>query len=130
MFITELSISLLLEVIIGGTLKDNINWNDRSLILKLFFIKYIPTIVVLIILAKRRLNDMNGSGWLCLLLFVPFISLLMPFWLTFGPGSKGPNYYGPEPTKNTIGVKIAAALSVLIFLLLIVSVTIMIDKLL
>lgn len=59
-----------------------------------------------IMFGKRRLNDLNRSGWWILLIFVPVFNLFIAIYLVFFPGSKIPNDYGPRPTENSIGVKI------------------------
>ncbi|MBQ9813874.1 MAG: DUF805 domain-containing protein [Thermoguttaceae bacterium] len=58
-------------------------------------------------LVVRRLHDANVSGWAALLLFIPFlIPFLGRFWRTLLlivgllPPTKGPNKYGPAPTKR------------------------------
>lgn len=56
--------------------------------------------------AVRRLNDLNRTGWLALLLFVPVISNFFPLYLIFAPGDKGRNDYGlpAEPPKTWMKV--------------------------
>jgi uncharacterized membrane protein YhaH (DUF805 family) len=46
--------------------------------------------------AVRRLHDVNMSGWLLLLVFVPFGGLFI-FILSVIPGTAGGNKYGPGP---------------------------------
>lgn len=69
---------------------------------------YIPSIVVSLMMAVRRLNDMNQTGWLSVLILVPLINFFFGLWLLFAPGSAGSNRYGPAPSPNTTGVKILA----------------------
>lgn len=59
-----------------------------------------------LIYARRRLNDMDHSGMMGLLLIIPFINLLLALYLVFGKGSDGRNRFGPEPAPNTLPVKI------------------------
>lgn len=59
------------------------------------------------VLAKRRLNDLNKSGWFALLLLVPIVNLALSLWLLFGPGDQGANHYGPAPCSNSTGVVVA-----------------------
>jgi uncharacterized membrane protein YhaH (DUF805 family) len=59
------------------------------------------------IAAKRRINDMNKSGWFALLLLIPFVNFAVGFWLLFCPGDKGANDFGPAPCRNSIGVTLA-----------------------
>lgn len=67
---------------------------------------YLATIVISIMFAKRRLNDLNRSGWWFLLFIVPIVNLLMAIYLVFFPGSDSANNFGPAPTSNSVGVLI------------------------
>jgi uncharacterized membrane protein YhaH (DUF805 family) len=80
------------------------------------------------VLAKRRLNDMNKSGWFALLLLIPFVNLALGLWLLFGPGDKGENLYGPAPCGNSTGV-VVACYGGLAALVLIVGFTSLFNKL-
>ncbi len=64
--------------------------------------------IVLIIFEKRRLNDLNRSGWWILLNAVPFINFLLAVYIVFFPGTKGSNNFGPAPAENSPRVKILA----------------------
>lgn len=61
---------------------------------------YIPVLALTFIMAKRRLNDLDRSGWYGLLFLVPILNLLLGLYLMFGRGSEGSNRYGPKPAKN------------------------------
>ena len=52
----------------------------------------LPTLAV----AVRRLHDVNWSGWLLLIAFIPLGGLLL-FILACVPGTQGGNKYGPGP---------------------------------
>jgi uncharacterized membrane protein YhaH (DUF805 family) len=67
---------------------------------------YIATIAISIMFAKRRLNDLNRSGWWFLLFLVPIVNLLIAIYMVFFPGSDGDNKFGPAPTSNSVGVLI------------------------
>jgi uncharacterized membrane protein YhaH (DUF805 family) len=69
---------------------------------------YIALIVVWIMFAKRRLNDLNRNGWWLLLAFVPFANFLLTIYMMFFPGTDGDNDYGAVPVENTLGVQILA----------------------
>lgn len=60
----------------------------------LFFIWFVVSLVVQIPLIVRRLHDKDMSGWLVLLAFVPFGSLIVLI-LLIGAGNPGPNRFGP-----------------------------------
>lgn len=59
------------------------------------------------LVAARRLNDMNRSGWFALLSIVPFVNVVFGLWLLFGQGDSGSNAYGPAPCPNSTGVMVA-----------------------
>ncbi len=69
-------------------------------------IVYIAALVVSVLFAKRRLNDLNRSGWWFLLMFVPIVNLLLTIYLIFFPGTEGNNNFGPAPCANSLGVQI------------------------
>ena len=38
---------------------------------------------------RRRLNDLNQSGWWCLILLVPFVSFFFSLYILFSRGTNG-----------------------------------------
>ncbi|RDH82871.1 MAG: DUF805 domain-containing protein [endosymbiont of Galathealinum brachiosum] len=62
---------------------------------------YLPVFAIFFIVARRRLHDLDRTGWLTLLMFVPLINIIFGLYLLFGPGSPGANKYGPAPQANT-----------------------------
>lgn len=64
---------------------------------------------------KRRLNDLDQSGWWGIMMIIPFLNFFFGLYLVFAPGTKGGNSYGPEPCKNTTGVIIGGLMFPLIF---------------
>lgn len=82
---------------------------------------YIGTIVISVMYAKRRLNDLNRSGWWFLLFIVPIVNLLLAIYLIFFPGTDGSNDWGPAPAANSIGVLILGWLMPALFVLGIVA---------
>jgi uncharacterized membrane protein YhaH (DUF805 family) len=77
---------------------------------------YLASFVFTFLFAKRRLNDLNRTGWFVLLFFVPLVNLLLLIYLVFFPGTYGGNDYGPEPAANTLGVKLLGLLLPLLFI--------------
>lgn len=65
---------------------------------------YIPLIVFSWGYMVRRLNDLDKSGWLSLLMLVPLVNIGMALYLLFGRGTEGNNNYGAPPPPNTTGV--------------------------
>lgn len=72
------------------------------------FIMYIAMIVYVFVYAIRRLNDCGRSGWLSLLLMVPFLNLFISLYLMFAPGTEGNNQYGAPPRANHAGIYLGA----------------------
>ena len=67
---------------------------------------YAAMIVLSVMFGKRRLNDLNRSGWWFLLSIVPIANLLLTIYLIFFPGTDGNNNFGAAPEANSIGVLI------------------------
>jgi uncharacterized membrane protein YhaH (DUF805 family) len=84
-------------------------------------IVYIGILLLSVAFAKRRLNDLNRSGWWILIFLVPLVNLLMTIYVLLFPGSKEANDFGPPAVANSLGVKILGWLFPVIFLLGIVA---------
>ena len=82
---------------------------------------YVLTIVISVMFAKRRLNDLNRSGWWFLLFIIPLVNLLLAIYLIFFPGTDGSNNFGPAPAENSIGVLILGWMMPVLFVLGIVA---------
>jgi len=93
-----------------------------SLIIPAVFIAISPVIagllmfvmvVVFMVLAFswpiRRLHDLDHSGWLVLLQFIPLVNIAFALYIIFAPGTVGNNKFGAQPIPNSTGVIIAAA---------------------
>ncbi|OTG96622.1 DUF805 domain-containing protein [Acinetobacter sp. ANC 4654] len=64
-------------------------------------ILYIALIYFSFIFAVRRLHDRNHSGWLSLLMLVPFVNIGMALYLTFAKGDAYANQFGlPRVTRT------------------------------
>lgn len=85
-----------------------------SVLMVLLAVGGVFTGVMSIIYGVRRLNDMNRSGWLILLMFVPLANVLLALVMLFTPGSKGENQYGPAPAANGGGVIAALVIMLLV----------------
>jgi len=62
---------------------------------------YAAIVIYAFILAKRRFNDLDQSGWLSLLFLVPIANLIVALFLLFAPGKPVSNRYGQPPEKNS-----------------------------
>ena len=58
-------------------------------------------VVLGVLLAIRRLHDMNASGWWAALLIAPLVNVIVLLVLAFTRGSEGANRFGPpRPTRG------------------------------
>jgi uncharacterized membrane protein YhaH (DUF805 family) len=57
---------------------------------------WFPTVAVQV----RRFHDMDRTGWLAGISFIPFGFLIMLAWFSLA-GTYGPNRYGPDPLRPT-----------------------------
>jgi len=80
----------------------------------LIFVIYVAMLVFSIFLTIQRCHDFNTSGWMSLLLLVPFAPLVFYFI----PGTKGTNQYGLMPPPNTKRVIWGSILLPLLFIVL------------
>jgi uncharacterized membrane protein YhaH (DUF805 family) len=62
---------------------------------------FIVALVVQLPLMVRRLHDKDMTGWLVLLAFVPFGSIIVLILLA-GSGNPNPNKYGPVPVVGYV----------------------------
>jgi uncharacterized membrane protein YhaH (DUF805 family) len=67
-------------------------------------IAWVAIVIIGFMLTIQRCHDFNTTGWLSLLVLVPFVALI--FW--FIPGTDGPNNYGSKTPPNGTGVIVAA----------------------
>ena len=65
----------------------------------------------------QRCHDFNVTGWLSLIIIIPFLSVI--FW--FIPGDPSTNRFGPPAVPNTTLTKIAAAVGLLFVALYLLS---------
>jgi uncharacterized membrane protein YhaH (DUF805 family) len=66
----------------------------------IFAAGYFAMLVVTVILLIQRLHDLNHSGWMCLLMFIPLLNLFFTLYVVFAPGTKGSNNHGLPPPPN------------------------------
>lgn len=54
----------------------------------------IASVIISIVLMAKRLHDLDKTGWLSLLIFVPVVGFILFVVLLVIPGTAGPNNYG------------------------------------
>jgi uncharacterized membrane protein YhaH (DUF805 family) len=96
---------------------------EMSSAFRLFYIaSNLLLFVIAIIWGKRRLNDLNRTGWWMLLLIVPLVNFIFIIYLIGFGGSEASNNYGPPPVANSLGIKILGSLLAAMFALAIIGI--------
>ncbi len=67
-------------------------------------VMWVAILVIVFMLTIQRCHDFNTSGWLSILVLVPFVNLI--FW--FIPGTDGQNRFGAPTPPNNVLVLIGA----------------------
>ncbi len=70
----------------------------------LVILGWLGLLVMAFMLTIQRCHDFSSSGWLSLLMLIPFVNLMF----LFIPGTDGPNRFGAPTPPNTVGVLILA----------------------
>jgi uncharacterized membrane protein YhaH (DUF805 family) len=63
-------------------------------------VAYIAMIVVSVIMLIQRLHDLNKTGWMSLIMFIPLVNLFFVFYVLLAPGTPGTNNFGLQPPPN------------------------------
>lgn len=92
------------SMLAGGFAGGEAGMGSMAIIAMIAF--YLASIVLAVMFGKRRLNDLNRSGWWFLLFLVPVVNLFMAIYMIFFPGMEDSNNFGAAPVANTIGVQI------------------------
>lgn len=83
-------------------------------------VTYIALIVAMVCIMIRRLHDLNKSGWLWLVMLIPFVSIFFSLYIFIARGSKETNNYGPfrptEVAEKYIGIAYATFISIFLVL--------------
>jgi uncharacterized membrane protein YhaH (DUF805 family) len=69
--------------------------------------------VLMVLWGIQRSHDMDWSGWMLLLTFIPFAAFI--WW--FKKGTPGPNRFGPPPPPNSLSVKIISGIAIFLIVL-------------
>ncbi|TCM70978.1 uncharacterized membrane protein YhaH (DUF805 family) [Acinetobacter calcoaceticus] len=90
------------------TYHDSWGLNLIALVINLGFI------CIYIMIAIKRLHDVNQSGWLALLILVPLLNLIFSLYLIFMPGTAGENKYGPS--RSPLGWEVMLGWTMVVFM--------------
>ena len=100
----QLVLILIISPIVGGVAYLGVETGIFAIGGIITGIFYVATFVISVMFSKRRLNDLNRSGWWYLLFFIPIVNLIFSIYLIFFPGTDGPNKFGDAPVANSWGV--------------------------
>ncbi|WP_269532028.1 DUF805 domain-containing protein [Chitinimonas sp. BJYL2] len=75
---------------------------------------FVPLMGAILFWSIERVHDMGLSGWVALVVFVPYVNLL--FWLW--PGKREANAYGPQPTSASLLLRMLVLMVVAILVLI------------
>jgi len=81
------------------TIPRNLVINVLSILISLLLFLFFFSVLT------RRLHDLNKSGWLSLLVFVPLANVIMGIILLFKPGTHESNKFGAQPQGGKFIVK-------------------------
>jgi uncharacterized membrane protein YhaH (DUF805 family) len=82
--------------------------HTASLVISITVLMYLIIFIMGVILAVRRLNDLDQTGWLTLVFLIPLVNLFFGLYLLFAPGTPRRNLYGPPTVPNTTGTVLGA----------------------
>ena len=88
-------IFFMVGITVLGARVENLDENSVLAIGLSFIIIFI--LVLLFMQDIKRLHDMNKSGWLVLINFIPIINLVFMIYLLLNPGTDGENRFGEDP---------------------------------
>jgi len=110
-FVTMFVLGILAALLVPG-LSPTLNSEGMidSASMGIILIMYIPLILISVVLMKRRLNDLDKSGWWQLLYIVPIANIFFALYTLLWPGTKGSNSYGLQPAKNSTLLVIAGVI--------------------
>ena len=86
------------------------------LMIGIFALGYGAMVIINVLLTIQRCHDFNVTGWLSLILLIPFA----PFVFWFIPGTEGANRFGLQPPPNK-----GAVMMIVVILLLVVIIGIL-----
>ena len=78
---------------------------------------YVGILIVMMLLTIQRAHDLNASGWVALVAFIPLVNLLF----LFIPGTNGENRFGPQTPPNGAGAVALALIFPTLFVVGIVA---------
>ena len=92
-----------LDNIFGTTFKFESGYGSQAMPYGWLYMLYAFALVIPgLAVCVRRLHDVGKSGWMLLIVFIPFIGAIWLLVLYCTAGDQGDNKYGPDPKANEV----------------------------
>ncbi len=95
MLFIPVTLSVVIRLLAGDLVSKTTSFLDQILLL-LFYGYALVLFIINVSLEARRFHDLNYTGWLSILLYVPIIGWIYAVFLLFLPGKNQNNKYGKE----------------------------------
>jgi hypothetical protein len=76
-------------------------FSDESVYIRFFIPIVILSLWFLLAQTVKRLHDLDAPVWLLVMLFGPFVNMVLIIYLIFAEGNRYRNQYGEDPKDNT-----------------------------
>lgn len=93
-------ITLLFLVVVGVIAAVAVAANNQAYLVMLL-VPYVMMFVANIVISRRRINDLDQSGWTLLWFIVPIVNIWIAIRLSCYRGTEGQNQFGAAPVPNT-----------------------------
>ena len=89
-------VAMILDKVLGTNFKMPGEYSQELPYGFIYTLYALAIVIPGIAVSVRRLHDINKTGWLVLIAFIPFGGLVLLYW-SFLEGTKGENQFGPDP---------------------------------
>ena len=100
LFLLEMLTMLVLGINLDEDSEDIVLDNMQTLMLVIFVLAVLVAVIATYMLTIRRLHDLDKTGWLVLLNFVPFVNIAFSIYIMVAEGTVGKNRYGHDPLEG------------------------------
>ncbi len=96
-------VAMMIDMILGTRFKMGVGAYSTTLPYGWIYLIYILAVIIpSIAVGVRRLHDLGKSGWMLLIVLIPFIGAIWILVLFLMDGTPGPNAYGPSPKAPAV----------------------------
>lgn len=96
-------VAMIIDMILGTGFKMGMGAYSTTLPYGWIYLIYMLAVIIpSIAVGVRRLHDLGKSGWMLLIVLIPFIGAVWILVLFLMDGTPGPNSYGPSPKAPAV----------------------------